>query len=52
VASQVQGISFESSDSNQAATPLDNHYSISIADELRKRANLRNEGVLIDADSR
>jgi hypothetical protein len=30
VVSQVQGISFESSDNNQAATPLDNHYQFQL----------------------
>jgi hypothetical protein len=43
VASQIQRLSSESSDSNQAATPLDDHHSISIADELRKLADLRSE---------
>jgi hypothetical protein len=31
-------------------TSLENHYSISIADELRKLANLRSEGVLTEQE--
>ena len=37
-------------DNNQAAISLDNHHSISIADELRKHAGLRSEGILTEQE--
>ena len=40
----------ESSDKNQEATMSDDHYSPSIADELRKLADLSSEGVLTEPD--
>jgi Bacterial PH domain len=49
VASQMQRLS-ESSDNNQATTPLDDYHSISIADELRKFADLRREGILTEQE--
>jgi len=51
-ASQMQGLPSESSDNNQnqVATPLDDHHSISIADELRKLADLRSEGILTEQE--
>jgi Bacterial PH domain/Short C-terminal domain len=50
VASQMQRLTSESSDDYQEATLLDNHYSISIADELRKLADLRSKGVLTEEE--
>ena len=50
VASQMQRLPSESSDNNQVATTLDDHYSISIADELRKLADLRSEGILTEQE--
>jgi hypothetical protein len=50
VASQMQRLSSEFSDNNQAAIPLDDHHSISIADELRKLADLRSEGILTEQE--
>jgi hypothetical protein len=52
VASQMQRISSKASDDNQAATMTldDNHHSISIADELRKLADLRSEGILTEQE--
>ena len=47
---QMQGSPSESPDNNQAATPLDNHHSISIVDELRKLADLRSEEVLTEQE--
>jgi hypothetical protein len=47
VASQMQRLP---SDNNQAATTLDDHRSISIADELRKLADLRSEGILTEQE--
>ena len=47
---QMQGLPSESPDNNQAATTLDNHHSISIADELRKFADLRNHGILTEQE--
>ena len=54
VASQVQmqRLPSESSDNNQnqVAIPLDDHHAISIADELRKLADLRSEGILTEQE--
>jgi hypothetical protein len=50
VASQMQILPSESSDNNNAAILLDDHHSISIADELRKLADLRNEGILTEQE--
>jgi hypothetical protein len=47
--SQMQRLPSESPDS-QAATTLDDDYSISIADELRKLADLRSEGLLTEQE--
>jgi hypothetical protein len=41
---QMQRLPSEASD-NQAATSLDDHHSTSIADELRKLADLRSDGI-------
>jgi hypothetical protein len=49
--SQIQRLPPESSDNNQVATTLDNdRHSISIADELRKFADLRREGILTEQE--
>jgi hypothetical protein len=50
VASQMQRLPSESSDDGQAPTPLDDHHSISIADELRKLVDLRSEGILTEQE--
>jgi Bacterial PH domain/Short C-terminal domain len=47
---QMRRLPSESSYDNQAAKILDDHYSISIADELRKLADLRSEGVLTEEE--
>ena len=47
---QMQGLPSESPDNNQAATPSDDYHSISIADELRKLADLRSEGILTEQE--
>jgi hypothetical protein len=47
--SQMQRLPSESPDS-QAATKVDDDYSISIADELRKLADLRSEGLLTEQE--
>jgi hypothetical protein len=46
---QMQRLPSVSTDTDQA-TPLDNHHSISIADELRKLADLRSEGILTEEE--
>jgi hypothetical protein len=50
VASQMQKLPSESSYKNQAATPLDDHHSISMASELRKLADLRSERILTEQE--
>jgi hypothetical protein len=51
VSSQMQRLPSEFSDNNQVATTLDDdHHSISIADELRKLADLRSEGILTEQE--
>jgi hypothetical protein len=47
--SQMQRLPSESPDS-QAATKVDDDYSISVADELRKLADLRSEGLLTEQE--
>ena len=50
VASQVHRLPSESSDYNQVAATIDDCHSISIADELRKLADLRSEGILTEQE--
>ena len=47
---QMQRLPSESSENNQAATPLDGHHLISFADELRKLADLKSEGILTEQE--
>jgi hypothetical protein len=46
---QMQRLPSVSTDTDQA-TLLDNHHPISIADELRKLADLRSEGILTEEE--